>query len=295
MIIHQRTLNRETGCAGIGLHNGKKVNLILRPAEPDSGIRFVRVDLPNSPVIEAKNTQVVATQLATSIGYNGYRISTVEHLLAALSGLGIDNASVELDSSEVPIMDGSSGPFIHLLHGVGLKKQEKTKKYLVVKRPIEVRENGSKVTLLPADEFKISFTIDYDHPLMQNQSLTVAVEDKSFVQEIGWARTFGFLEEVENLKRSGFAQGGSLENAIVIDRSGVLNEKGLRFRDEFVRHKILDLIGDLSLIGMPIRGHVLAHKSGHTLHQNLVQALLADPQNYQIVTPVNGTTPPIQG
>ncbi len=294
MVIHQRTINREAGCAGIGLHNGKKVNLTLKPAEPDSGIRFVRVDLPNSPVIEAKNTQVVATQLATSIGYNGYRISTVEHLLAALSGLGIDNASIELDSSEVPIMDGSSGPFIRLLHEAGLKKQEETKKYLVVKRPVEVRENGSKVTLLPADEFRISCTIDYDHPLLQNQSLTVAVEDKSFVQEIGWARTFGFLEEVESLKRSGFAQGGSLENAIVIDRSGVLNEKGLRFRDEFVRHKILDLIGDLSLIGMPIRGHVVAHKSGHTLHRNLVQTLLSDPANYKIVTPVNGTNPPNQ-
>ena len=219
----------------------------------------------------------------------------MEHLLAALSGLGIDNASIELDSSEVPIMDGSSGPFIRLLRKAGLKKQGKTRKYLVVKRAIEVRENGSKVTLLPADEFKISFTIDYDHPLMQNQSLTVAVEDETFVREIGWARTFGFLEEVESLQKSGFAQGGSLENAIVIDRSGVMNEHGLRYRDEFVRHKILDLIGDLSLIGMPIRGHVLAHKSGHSLHQTLVQALLSDPENYEIITPVNGTDPAFSG
>lgn len=288
MTTPQLTIKREIGCDGIGLHTGKKVNLTIKPAEADSGICFLRVDLPGVPVIEAKNTQVVATQLATSLGYNGYRISTVEHLMAALSGLGIDNAAIELNAPEVPIMDGSAFPFVEMIRSAGVEKQQKPKKYLAIKRTIEVRENGSKITLLPGDDFKISFTIDYDHPLMQNQSLTVVVGDETFINEIGRARTFGFLEEVENLKKNGFAKGGSLDNAIVIDRSGVLNGEGLRFQDEFVRHKILDLIGDLFLVGMPIHGHVIAHKSGHTLHQAAVRALLSDPGNFEVVTPTNG-------
>jgi UDP-3-O-[3-hydroxymyristoyl] N-acetylglucosamine deacetylase len=288
MTTNQLTLKREIGCDGIGLHTGKKVNLTLKPAEPDSGICFFRIDLPDVPVIQAKNTQVVATQLATSLGYNGHRISTVEHLMAALSGLGIDNAAIELNAPEVPIMDGSAYPFIEMIRSAGVAKQQKPKKYLAIKRAIEVRENGSKITLLPGEDFKISFTIDFDHPLMQNQSLTVVVGDETFINEIGRARTFGFLEEVENLKKNGFAKGGSLENAIVIDRSGVLNGDGLRFQDEFVRHKILDLIGDLFLVGMPIQGHVIAHKSGHTLHQAAVRALLSDPGNFEVITPKNG-------
>ena len=287
MTTNQTTLKREIGCSGIGLHTGNKVSLTLKPAGPDTGICFTRVDLPDAPVIEAKNTQVVATHLATSLGYNGHRISTVEHLMAALSGLGIDNAAIELDASEVPIMDGSAAPFIELIRSAGLKRQEKPKKYLSIKRTIEVRENGSKITLLPGKEFKISFTIDFDHPLMQNQSLTVVVQDETFIREIGRARTFGFLKEVEDLKRNGFAKGGSLDNAIVIDRSGVLNEDGLRYQDEFVRHKILDLIGDFSLIGLPLQGRIIAHKSGHTLHQAAVKALLSDPGNFEIVTPGN--------
>jgi UDP-3-O-[3-hydroxymyristoyl] N-acetylglucosamine deacetylase len=288
MTTQQLTIKREIGCDGIGLHTGKKVNLTIKPAEPDSGICFFRVDLPGVPVIEAKNTQVVATQLATSLGYNGYRISTVEHLMAALSGLGIDNAAIELNAPEVPIMDGSANPFVEMIRSAGVKQQQKPKKCLAIRRVIEVRENGSKITLLPGDDFKISFTIDYDHPLMQNQSLTVVVGDETFINEIGRARTFGFLEEVENLKKNGFAKGGSLENAIVMDRSGVLNDEGLRFRDEFVRHKILDLIGDLFLVGMPIRGHIIAYKSGHTLHQAAVRALLSDPGNFEVIAPMNG-------
>lgn len=288
MTTHQLTIKREIGCDGIGLHTGKKVNLTIKPAEPDSGICFFRVDLPGVPVIEAKNTQVVATQLATSLGYNGHRISTVEHLMAALSGLGIDNAAIELNAPEVPIMDGSANPFVEMIRSAGLKQQQKPKKCLAIRRVIEVRENGSKITLLPGDDFKISFTIDYDHPLMQNQSLTVVVGDKTFINEIGRARTFGFLEEVENLKKNGFAKGGSLENAIVMDRSGILNDEGLRFRDEFVRHKILDLIGDLFLVGMPMRGHIIAYKSGHTLHQAAVRALLSDPGNFEVIAPPNG-------
>lgn len=285
MTTNQRTIKREVGCTGIGLHSGNKVNLTIKPAVPDSGICFRRMDLPEQPVIEAKNTQVVATQLATSIGYNGHRISTVEHLMAALSGLNIDNASIELDSSEVPIMDGSAAPFVDLIKGVGWESQEKVRKYLAIKRTIEVRENGSRITLTPGSDFSISFTIDFAHPLMQNQSLTLRVENETFIKEIGRARTFGFLEEVENLKKNGFAKGGSLENAIVINRSGVVNGEGLRYRDEFVRHKILDLIGDFSLIGLPLQGQVTAYKSGHTLHQAAVKALLSDPGNYEIVTP----------
>jgi UDP-3-O-[3-hydroxymyristoyl] N-acetylglucosamine deacetylase len=284
MISHQQTINSPISCCGIGLHTGQAVNLTMKPGSPDSGIRFVRVDLPGNPVIEAKNSQVVDTRLATSLGVNGYRIYTVEHLLSALAGLGIDNASLELDSSEVPIMDGSAAQFTALLEGVGFKAQGNRKKILRIKRPVTVQEGDKYIHLFPHNEFKISYTIEFDHPLLQNQSYTLVVKDKTFIEEISRARTFGFLKDVETLKQNGYAKGGSLENAVVIDTSGVLNEEGLRYEDEFVRHKILDLIGDLSLVGKPILGHIVAYKSGHTLNWALIKKLLSDSENYQIVT-----------
>ncbi len=283
MVSFQQTISTMISCQGVGLHSGKEVNLTLKPAEPYQGIRFIRVDLPGTPVIEARNSMVVDTQLATSLGYNGYRISTVEHLLAALAGMSIDNASVEIDSPEVPIMDGSAAPFTSLLEEVGKKAQRHPKSYLKITKPITVTEGSKHIHLLPSEEFKISYTIEFDHPLLQNQSYTIVVKDSSFVKEISPARTFGFLKDVEQLKQNGLARGGSLENAIVIDKSGILNQEGLRYENEFVRHKILDLIGDLSLVGKPILGHIIAHKSGHTLNLSLVQRLLLLQDHYTVI------------
>ncbi len=284
MIPFQQTIQTPISCDGIGLHTGKAVNLILKPAGSDWGIRFVRVDLPRRPVIVAKDSQVVDTRLATSLGLNGYRIHTVEHLLSALAGVGIDNASIEIDSSEVPIMDGSAAHFTSLLQNVGFKTQENRKKFIKIKRPVTVREGDKYIQLFPDDEFKVSYTIEFDHPLLQNQSYTLAVTDKTFIEEISRARTFGFLKDVEALKQRGYAKGGSLENAVVIDSKGVLNEEGLRYKDEFVRHKILDLIGDLSLVGKPILGHIIAYKSGHTLNFALIRKLLSDQKNFIITS-----------
>lgn len=284
MIPYQQTINIPISCDGVGLHTGKRVNLTLKPAEPDYGIRFVRVDLPGMPVIEAKNSQVVDTRLATSLGLNGYRIYTVEHLLSALAGVGIDNASIEIDSSEVPIMDGSAAHFTSLLQGVGFKAQGNRKKFLRIKKSITIQEGDKYIHLSPHGEFKISYTIEFDHPILQRQSYTLVVKNKTFIEEICRARTFGFLKDVETLKQNGFAKGGSLENAVVIDTKGVLNEEGLRYKDEFVRHKILDLIGDLSLVGKPILGHIIAYKSGHTLNYALIKKLLSEKDNFEITS-----------
>ena len=284
MIPYQQTIKTQISCDGVGLHTGKRVNLTLKPAGPDYGIRFVRVDLPGMPVIEAKKSQVVDTRLATSLGLNGYRIYTVEHLLSALAGVGIDNASIEIDSSEVPIMDGSAAHFTSLLQGVGFKTQENRKKFLRIKKPVMVQEGDKYIHLFPHSEFKISYTIEFDHPILQRQSYALVVRNKTFIEEISRARTFGFLKDVETLKQNGFAKGGSLENAVVIDAQGVLNEEGLRYEDEFVRHKILDLIGDLSLVGKPILGHIVAFKSGHTLNYALIKKLLSEKDNYEITS-----------
>lgn len=283
MVFHQQTINAPIWFGGIGLHTGKGANLTLKPADPDWGIRFIRVDLPGAPVIKANNSQVIDTRLATSLGLNGYRINTVEHLLGALAGMGIDNAAIEIDSSEVPIMDGSAAQFTSLMEKTGLRSQEKGKGLLRIKRPVTVQEGDKYIHLFPYNEFKISYTIEFDHPFLQSQSYTLVVENKTFVEEISRARTFGFLKDVEQLKKNGFARGGSLENAIVIDASGIMNQEGLRYEDEFVRHKILDLIGDLSLVGKPILGHIIAYKSGHALNSALLQKLLSQKENYEIV------------
>ncbi len=267
-MIHnqQRTIARKVKCSGVGLHSGKAVTLTVHPAPINHGIKFTRTDLPNCPSITAHFNMVVDTSLATVIGYDGYIVSTIEHLMAAFAGLSIDNALVELDAHEVPIMDGSAGPFTEMLTSVGITEQQGPKYYFVVKTPIELRKNGKSVTARPSPEFKITCNIAYDHPLVKNQSYTFALADQSFKQEIAPARTFGFLHEVEYLKRFGLARGGSLDNAIVLDNDTIVNQDGLRYADEFVRHKVLDCIGDFSLLGMPIIGHIILEKSGHAFN-----------------------------
>ncbi len=270
----QRTIAESVSCTGIGLHTGRKVNLTIKPAPVDSGINFFRIDLPKPIAIMAGISSVLDTRFATTIGKEGVKVSTVEHLLAAFYGLGIDNARVELDSSEVPIMDGSAAPFVYLLQSANIREQEKPKKFMVIKKPVRVSDGDRKVSLLPSRELKISYTIDFNHPLIRSQSYRAAFSNLSFGREISRARTFGFLQEVNQLRSQGLALGGSLDNAIVIGNFTILNEEGLRFSDEFVRHKILDSLGDLSLLQMPVIGHLVAHKSGHSLNYRLMKKLI---------------------
>jgi len=249
--------------------------LKIRPAAPDWGIVFTRQDLPKKVKIKAHIDNVVDATLATTLGREGVKVSTVEHLMAAFAGLGIDNAEVELDGPEVPIMDGSSEPFNNLLKKAGIQLQEMVKKFVIIKRPVTVTEGDRQATLLPSNDFKISYTIDFKHPLISNQYYLIQISNGNFEREICRARTFGFLKEYEMLKARGFARGGSLENAVVIDETRVINEGGLRFADEFVRHKILDSIGDLWLLGAQVIGHFIGYKSGHTLNHKLIRKLLA--------------------
>jgi UDP-3-O-[3-hydroxymyristoyl] N-acetylglucosamine deacetylase len=271
MDSHQQTLARLVRCTGIGLHSGKEVSLTIKPAPPNHGIKFVRTDLVHKPVISAHFRNVIDTSLATTLGTDGVIVSTIEHLMATFAGVSTDNALVEVDGYEAPIMDGSAGPFTELLKKGGIKAQSAERYMFVVKKPIELAEEDKKVGLYPSDTLKITCSIDFDHPLLRNQSFSVSLVDGLFEREICRARTFGFLNEVEYLKRNGFARGGSLQNAVVIDRDTIMNPEGLRYKNEFVRHKILDCIGDLSLLGMPIIGHIVAHKSGHALNHALLK------------------------
>ena len=287
MHTHQRTLARNVECTGIGLHSGKKVNLTIKPAPVNHGIKFVRMDLPHKPVISAHFRNVVDTSLATTLGADGVIVSTVEHLMATFTGLSIDNALVEMDAYEAPIMDGSAEPFTAMLQGAGIKAQSGKRYTFVVKKPIEMEEEDKKVGLYPSDALKISYTIEFDHPLVKRQSYTISLTDSLFEKEISRARTFGFLDEVNYLKQNGFARGGSLENAVVLDQDKILNEEGLRYADEFVRHKVLDCIGDLSLLGMPFIGHIVAHKSGHALNHALLKRFIDQKSCWETVqTPV---------
>ena len=281
---YQRTIKREIKCRNIGLHTGRKVGMAIRPAGEDEGIVFVRKDLPGEPRIKAEVGSVCDTTLATTIGNNGATVSTVEHLMSAFSGMGVDNAVVELDSFEVPIMDGSSQPFVHMLKDVGTRIQSKCKKILVITEPVSVYgDHGSSATFLPAPEFKITYTIDFSHPVIGKQEYHIHFSDVAYEQEIASARTFGFLKDLEYFQAVGLALGGSLHNAVVLDDTQVINKGGLRSADEFVRHKILDAIGDLSLLGMPIIGHFVAHKSGHRLNHLLLKELVARKDCWRIV------------
>jgi UDP-3-O-[3-hydroxymyristoyl] N-acetylglucosamine deacetylase len=281
--LNQRTLKRSIECSGVGLHSGKPIHMKLCAAPAHHGIVFVRKDLPSPVTIPALSEYVVDTALATTLGNAGVRIGTVEHLLAALAGLGIDNARVELDGPEVPIMDGSAAPFAYLVHTAGIRIQDEPKSFLVIKKPVTVQEGGKEATLAPCNRLTIDCTVDFKHPLISGQSFSMEFSDRAFTRELSRARTFGFLKDVESLKRAGLAQGGSLENAIVVDEFSILNPEGLRYGDEFVRHKALDALGDVSLFGRPVIGHLKVLRSGHALNHKLVQKVLSDASQYTVV------------
>ncbi|MBN1106363.1 MAG: UDP-3-O-acyl-N-acetylglucosamine deacetylase [Deltaproteobacteria bacterium] len=284
MDFKQRTIHKEVSCTGIGLHSGRKIDLIIKPAPADYGIRFIRKDLSTRSVVEACFGNVVDTRLCTTLGQNGTRVSTVEHLMAAFFGLGIDNARVELEGPEVPIMDGSAAPFVYLLRSAEISEQKAPKRFVIIQKPFEVREEGRSVQVRPSKELKISYTIDFTHPLLRDQHFELHFSGKDFIQEISRARTFGFLKDIQMLRENGLALGGSLDNAIVIDDFRVLNEDGLRYRDEFVRHKILDFLGDLAILGRPVIGHFVVRKSGHALNQAVLKSLTARKNSWQEVT-----------
>jgi UDP-3-O-[3-hydroxymyristoyl] N-acetylglucosamine deacetylase len=277
----QRTLRRSISCAGIGLHSGKKVTLSLRPAAAGSGIRFRRADLGGLEV-PATVQHVGGINYATGLTRDAVHIDTVEHLLSAIVSLGIDNVLVELNSPEVPIMDGSAAPFVYLIHEAGVKTQSASRKYLKVLRPITMARGDKRIALYPSDHFKVTYSIAYDHPLLRHQSRTIRLSEETFVDEIAPARTFTFLKEVEMLRQQGLALGGSLENAIVVGDTGVLNN-ALRFDDEFVRHKILDVIGDMALVGHPLIGHLVAHRGGHALHTAFAAQVLEEQDAWTLV------------
>ena len=283
----QRTLKKEINCSSIGLHTGRKVNMKIKPASVDTGIIFVRKDLPDAEPIHANYNNVCDTMLATSLGTNGVSVSTVEHILSAFNGMGVDNAIIELDSFEVPIMDGSALPFVNMLKEVGTHVQEKNKRLLIIKKPVSVTEGDASAELLPAKEFKITYEIDFKHPFIGKQSYSMTFSDEKYEKEICAAQTFGFLKDLEFLQAKGLALGGSLKNVIVLDDKKIINKEGLRIPDVFVKHKILDAIGDLFLLGMPIIGHFIAYKSGHRLNNLLLKELMRKKDCWEIVSCIN--------
>lgn len=283
----QRTLKKEVGCFSIGLHTGRKINMTLKPAPADTGIVFIRKDLPNSEPIPARYDNVSDTTLATTLGSNGVTVSTVEHLLSAFSGMGVDNAIVELDSFEVPIMDGSALHFVRMLKEVGTRVQKKDKKILIIKKPVSVNNGDASAMFLPADEFRITYEIDFNHPVIGRQSHSMTFSDEVYEKEICEAQTFGFLKDLEFLQAKGLALGGSLKNVIVLDDKRIINKEGQRIPNVFVKHKILDAIGDLFLLGMPIIGHFVAYKSGHKLNNLLLKELMNHKDRWEIVHSVN--------
>src|SRR5687767_6343306 len=281
----QHTLRRSISCTGIGLHSGNKVTLSLKPAPADFGIRFRRTDL-GCLEIPATVQHLAGINYATGLSRDAGSVDTVEHLLSALASLGVDNVVVELNHPEVPIMDGSAAPWVYLINEAGLKRLATPRRYLKVLRPISLSRGDKRIAIYPSDHFKVTYSIAFDHPLLRHQSRTMRVTADAFVEDIAPARTFGFLKEVEMLRQQGLALGGSLENAIVIGDTGVLNN-ALRFDDEFVRHKILDVIGDLALVGHPVIGHVVAHRGGHALHTAFAAQVLEETDAWRLVeTPV---------
>jgi len=282
MIRYQRTIKNNIQCNGIGLHTGKTVQMTLKAAPTGTGVVFIRTDLANTQIRAiAANTDT--TSYATTLSQNNASVKTVEHLLAAFAGLNIDNVYIEIDSDEVPIMDGSARPFVKLIADACIVNQEMAQPALKVIKPIFVREGNKQLAIWPAETTSISYFIDFNHPLLKEQSLQYQPTEETFLREVSEARTFGFMSDVKTLQANGLARGASLENAVALGEDSVLNKDGLRFRDEFVRHKILDLIGDLSLAGMPIIGHIVAHKSGHGLNTQMVSKLLSSPQNWILV------------
>lgn len=285
-MIKQRTLKNTIRATGIGLHSGEKVYLTLRPAPVDTGIIFVRTDLEPAVEIVAQATNVGDTTLSTSLSNGDVKVSTVEHLLSALAGLGIDNLYVELSAAEVPIMDGSAGPFVFLLQSAGVEEQSKAKEFIRITKAVTVTDGDKSASFQPYDGFKVSFTIDFDHPLFseENQVASLDFSTTSFVKEVSRARTFGFMRDIEYLRSQNLALGGSVNNAIVVDDYRVLNEDGLRYDDEFVKHKILDAVGDLYLLGHSLIGEYVGVKSGHGLNNQLLRALIKQPECWEFVS-----------
>ena len=294
-MIRQRTLRNAIKATGVGLHTGEKVYLTLCPAPVNTGIVFRRVDLDPVVEIPGRADNVADTTLSTSLLANGETVSTVEHLMAAMAGLGIDNAYVDVSAPEVPIMDGSAGPFVFLIQSAGIEEQNAPKKFIRIKRKVTVEDGDKVASFLPFDGFKVSFTIDFDHPVFRDRTAHADIDfsSSSFVKEISRARTFGFMHEIEYLRSKGLARGGSVDNAIVVDDYRILNQDGLRYDDEFVRHKVLDAIGDLYLLGNSLIGEFRAYKSGHALNNASLRALIAQPDAWETVTFEDAAKAPI--
>ncbi|TAK90499.1 MAG: UDP-3-O-acyl-N-acetylglucosamine deacetylase [Burkholderiaceae bacterium] len=284
-MLRQRTIKQTVTATGVGLHSGTKVELTLRPAPANTGIVFRRIDLNPSVEIPASATMVGDTRMASTLDYGGVKVATVEHLMSALYGLGIDNLYADVTAAEIPIMDGSAGSFVFLLQSAGVEEQKALKEFIRVTRPIEIRDGDKWARLEPHEGFKLKFSIDFNHPAIDQtgQEFEIDFAEHSYIKEIARARTFGFMQDVETLRSHGLARGGHLDNAIVMDEYRILNSEGLRFANEFVKHKILDAIGDLYLIGKPLIAAYVAHKSGHGLNNLLLRALLEQPQSYEIV------------
>ena len=285
-MLKQRTLKKSINATGVGLHTGEKVKMTLRPAAPDTGIVFRRVDLPDSAEIKVQPQYVCDTRMCSALEHEGVRVATVEHLMSALAGLRIDNIYVELSAGEVPIMDGSSGPFVFLLQEAGIVEQAAAKKFIRVKKTVEVHDGDKWVRFDPYFGFKVDFTIDFAHPVFEHTGNNVKIDfaDNSYIKEVSRARTFGFMHEVETLRSMGLARGGSLDNAIVLDEYRILNQDGLRYEDEFVKHKTLDAIGDLYVLGHQLLCAFTAHKSGHALNNQLLRTLMADKDAWEYTT-----------
>jgi len=277
----QRTIKKEVSFEGIGLHTGRYARVTLKPAARDNGITFTRSD--KNTVIQAHVGSVIDTAFATTIGQDGAKIRTVEHIMAALAGLGIDNIFVDVDGPEIPILDGSSTELISIILKAGIAKQGKKRPYLRIKRPVIFDDGNSKVAALPYEGRRITYSIFFNHYGFGEQRLSIEINEETFAKEIAPARTFGFLKDIEYLRTNGLAKGGSLENAIILGENGVLNSSGLRFKDEFVRHKVLDSIGDLAILGFPIYGHIIANKSGHSTNIKFLKKLLAYPEAWDLI------------
>ncbi len=294
-MIRQRTLKNVIRATGVGLHTGEKIYLTLRPAPVDAGIIFRRVDLDPVVEIAARAENVGDTRLSTTLIQGDVRISTVEHLLSAMAGLGIDNAYIDLSAPEVPIMDGSAGPFVFLLQSAGIQEQEAPKRFIRIKQPVMVKDGDKWARFDPFDGFKVSFTIDFEHPVFKDRAKEAVIDfsTTSFVKEVSRARTFGFMRDIEALRANNLALGGSMENAVVVDDYRILNDDGLRYEDEFVKHKVLDAIGDLYLLGRSLIGAFCGYKSGHALNNQLLRALAADEEAWELVTFEDGAQAPI--
>jgi UDP-3-O-[3-hydroxymyristoyl] N-acetylglucosamine deacetylase len=288
----QQTLANSVSCAGVGLHSGQPVTLTLRPAAPNTGVVFVNRNGKDGASLAASIEHLVPTELCTAISGNGFQVKTIEHILAALAGLDIDNVYVEVDAGEAPVMDGSAAHFVRLIRSAGIVPQNRRQPYLKITRPLEVMDGARRVRIEPSSTTKISYSIHYNHPLIQTQTYLYEHSVHAFEREIADARTFGFLQEVEALWARGLGQGGSLDNTIILSQDGILNESGLRFANEFVRHKILDLIGDFSLLGVPLIGHLMAERSGHAMHTRLVQQILNHPDSWVLLNGDDTVTVP---